>query len=233
MLELQQVSAGYGPVEALREVSLQVPTGSLVCVLGANGAGKSTTLKTVSGLVRPRRGRVLLDGEDITALPPHLRLRRGVAHCPEGRRVFTPLTVVDNLRLGGHSLSARDLAAGVERAVGLFPALEPLLGRRAGNLSGGEQQMLAIARSLMTRPRLLLLDEPSLGLAPLIIQQVFRTIEEVCRSGTSVLLVEQNVSQALKIANFGYVLVTGRVEMSGPAAELAGSARLRQAYLGE
>lgn len=233
MLELQQVSAGYGPVEALREVSLQVPTGSLVCVLGANGAGKSTTLKTVSGLVRPRRGRVLLDGQDITALPPHLRLRRGVAHCPEGRRVFAPLTVVDNLRLGGHSLSSRDLAAGVERAVGLFPALAPLLGRRAGNLSGGEQQMLAIARSLMTRPRLLLLDEPSLGLAPLIIQQVFRTIEEVCRSGTSVLLVEQNVSQALKIANFGYVLVTGRVEMSGPAPELAGSARLRQAYLGE
>lgn len=232
MLELDGVSAGYGPVEALRGVSLEVADAALVCVLGANGAGKSSTLKTVSGLLRPERGRVLLDGQDITRLTPDARVARGVAHCPEGRRVFGRLSVEQNLRVGAHRLPAREVAAGIERAVELFPALSALLGRRAGSLSGGEQQMLAIARALMSKPRLLLLDEPSLGLAPLVIAQVFSTIAAVRASGTSVLLVEQNVTQALKVASFGYVLSGGRVELRGPAAELAGSERLRAAYLG-
>lgn len=232
MLQLDGVSAGYGPVEALRDVSLEVADGALVCVLGANGAGKSSTLKTVSGLLRPQRGRVLFNGRDITRLSPDARVALGIAHCPEGRRVFSRLSVEQNLRVGGHRLPAREVTAGIDQSLAVFPALSALLTQRAGNLSGGEQQMLAIARALMSKPRLLLLDEPSLGLAPAMIAQVFATIAAVSAAGTSVLLVEQNVTKALSAASFGYVLAGGRVEIAAPASELVGSERLRAAYLG-
>lgn len=232
MLQLDGVTAGYGPVEALRDVSLEVADGALVCVLGANGAGKSSTLKIVSGLLRPQRGRVLFEGRDITPLSPNARVALGIAHCPEGRRVFSRLSVEQNLRVGGHRLSAREVTAGIDQSLTVFPALSALMGQRAGSLSGGEQQMLAIARALMSKPRLLLLDEPSLGLAPVMITQVFATIAEVSAAGTSVLLVEQNVTKALTAASYGYVLANGRVDIAGPAAELVGSERLRAAYLG-
>ena len=232
LLRLTDLSCGYGAVAAVREVSFEVGEGSLVCVLGANGAGKSTTLKAISGLVRPASGSVTFDGEDITRLPSSRRVGLGISHCPEGRRIFANLTVLENLRLGGHRLGRADLGGAIEHALSTFPALRQLVGRRAGLLSGGEQQMLAIARSLMSRPRLLLLDEPSLGLAPMAAEQVFGTITEINQQGTTVLLVEQNATMALRLAEWGIVLAGGSVDVQGPAAELLMSDRVRQAYLG-
>ena len=232
LLKVTDLTCGYGPVLAVRDVSFEVEEGAIVCVLGANGAGKSTTLKAVSGLVRPAQGTVVLGGRDITRLPTSRRVSLGVSHCPEGRRIFASLTVRENLRLGGHRLGRASLAAAVDRALTVFPALTRLLDRRGGLLSGGEQQMLAIARAIMTRPRLLLLDEPSLGLAPMAAGQVFATLVEINREGTTILLVEQNATMALQLAQWGIVLVNGAIDLQGPAAELLASDRVRQAYLG-
>ena len=232
LLKVTDLTCGYGPVLAVRDVSFEVEEGAIACVLGANGAGKSTTLKAVSGLVRPAQGTVVLGGRDITRLPTSRRAGLGVSHCPEGRRIFASLTVRENLRLGGHRLGRASLAAAVDRALTVFPALTRLLDRRGGLLSGGEQQMLAIARAIMTRPRLLLLDEPSLGLAPMAAGQVFATLVEINREGTTILLVEQNATMALQLAQWGIVLVNGSIDLQGPAAELLASDRVRQAYLG-
>jgi len=232
LLKVTDLTCGYGPVLAVRDVSFEVEEGAFACVLGANGAGKSTTLKAVSGLVRPAQGTVVLGGRDITRLPTSRRAGLGVSHCPEGRRIFASLTVRENLRLGGHRLGRASLAAAVDRALTVFPALTRLLDRRGGLLSGGEQQMLAIARAIMTRPRLLLLDEPSLGLAPMAAGQVFATLVEINREGTTILLVEQNATMALQLAQWGIVLVNGAIDLQGPAAELLASDRVRRAYLG-
>jgi len=231
VLRLEDVHCSYGPVLAVRGISLTVPAGSLVCVLGVNGAGKSTTLKAIAGLVRPRRGRIWLDGTDITRTPAPARVSAGIAWCPEGRRVFPDFTVEDNLRIGGHLLSRRLLAERQAAALELFPALADRLGQRAGSLSGGEQQMLAIGRALMASPRLLLLDEPSLGLAPLLVDQLLRTVRSVCDAGTTVVLVEQT-SRALAVADHAYVLAGGRVEIDAPAAQAREGDWLRRAYLG-
>jgi len=232
LLTVADLTCGYGPVLAVRDASFEVEAGSIVCVLGANGAGKSTTLKAVSGLVRPVRGAIVLEGRDITSLPTSRRVGLGISHCPEGRRIFTGLTVRENLRLGGHRLGRAELASAVDRALSVFPVLGRMLDRPGGLLSGGEQQMLAIARAIMTRPRLLLLDEPSLGLAPMTAERVFATLVEINREGTTILLVEQNATMALRLAQWGIVLAGGAIDLQGPAAELLASDRVRQAYLG-
>ncbi len=232
LLQISDLSCGYGPVLAVRGISFEVAEGAVVCLLGANGAGKSTTLKAVSGLVRPARGHVVLDGRDISRLRPSVRAGLGISHCPEGRRIFADLTVRDNLRLGGYRLGRAQFGAAEEQALTVFPALRRMLGRRGGLLSGGEQQMLALARAMMARPRLLLLDEPSLGLAPIVTRQVFDALREINRQGTTVLLVEQNATQALELAQWGVVLASGTIDLQGPAAELLESDRVREAYLG-
>jgi len=232
ILELSNVSAAYGAVQALTDVSLHVAEGEIVTLIGANGAGKSTLLMTICGDPRARAGRILFDGRDITALPTHAIMRGGIAQSPEGRRVFPRMTVLDNLIMGaevaGHA-PGRDL----ERVYTLFPRLKERAAQRGGTLSGGEQQMLAIGRALMARPRLLLLDEPSLGLAPLVARQIFGAIRELNeREGLSVLLVEQNANQALRLAHRGYVLVTGRITLEGPGRSLLDRPEIRDAYLG-
>jgi branched-chain amino acid transport system ATP-binding protein len=232
LLQIADLACGYGPVLAVRGISFDVAEGSCVCLLGANGAGKSTTLKAVSGLIRPARGQVVFDGRDISRLRPSRRVGLGISHCPEGRRIFADLTVRDNLRLGGYRLGRAQLGAAEAHALTVFPALERLLDRRGGLLSGGEQQMLALARAMMTRPRLLLLDEPSLGLAPMVTRQVFDALREINRQGTTVLLVEQNATQALELAQWGIVLAGGTIDLQGPAAELLESDQVREAYLG-
>jgi branched-chain amino acid transport system ATP-binding protein len=232
LLKVSDLTCGYGAVLAVRDASFGIEEGSVVCVLGANGAGKSTTLKAVSGLIRPALGRIEFDGRDITRLPASRRVGLGISHCPEGRRIFASLTVLENLRLGGHRLGRAALGPAVEQVLTVFPALRRLLDRRGGLLSGGEQQMLAIARAIMTQPRLLLLDEPSLGLAPMAAEQVFATLLDINREGTTILLVEQNATMALQLAQWGIVLVNGAIDLQGPAAELLASDRVRQAYLG-
>ena len=234
MLRLESVTVAYGPVEALHEVSLEVAAGEVVTLLGANGAGKTTTLKTISGLLRPRAGRVLLQGSDALAWKPHEIVARGVAHVPEGRRVFTSLTVLENLDMGAYTVrDGKAAAEGLERVLALFPRLKERIAQPAGTLSGGEQQMLAIGRALMGRPRLLLLDEPSLGLAPLLVQEIFREIGRINREdGTTILLVEQNAHMALRLASRGYVLETGRVVLEDTAAALLANPKVRAAYLG-
>lgn len=232
LLQISDLSCSYGPVRAVRGVSFEVAEGAVACILGANGAGKSTTLKAISGLVRPSAGQVLFDGRNITHLPAHRRVTLGIAHCPEGRRIFANLSVLDNLRLGGHRLPRTELQAALDRVLDIFPRLKELLDRRGGLLSGGEQQMLAIARAIMIEPKLLLLDEPTLGLAPLICNQVFESLAAINRRGTTILLVEQNAMTALGFASYGLVLVNGAVDLSGPAAELRDTDRVRRAYLG-
>lgn len=231
MLTVEGLSCSYGPVQALSDVSIEVPAGSLVAILGANGAGKSTLLKAVAGLVRPDTGTVTVDGTAVTSLAPDRRLKLGVALCPEGRRIFPDFTVGDNLRVGAHLLPKGQLDERVDAALALFPALRSRLSQPAGSLSGGEQQMVAIGRALMTRPRLLLLDEPSLGLAPLITHQVFEAVSGLRSQGLTVLLVEQHRG-ALRYADYAYVLRRGRVSMAGPAEEILGDEELRRAYLG-
>jgi branched-chain amino acid transport system ATP-binding protein len=234
LLELGDVHTFYGNVHALQGISLQVDEGEIVTLVGGNGAGKSTTLNTISGLVRPRSGSVRLAGEDLARYQAHEITARGVVQVPEGRRVFARLTVLENLRMG--AFIVRDKAAIRERidgVFGLFPRLEQRRNQVAGTLSGGEQQMLAIGRALMTRPRLILLDEPSLGLAPLLVEQIFATIAEINAQGVTVLLVEQNALQALSTASRGYVIQTGRVVLAGTSAELLGNEMVRKVYLGE
>ena len=231
------LSARYGAVAALRDVSLEVRAGELVALIGANGAGKSTLLRAIAGLVAPAAGRVTLDGRDVTGQAPEAMIRAGVALVPERRRVFAPLTVLDNLELGGYALPrGRDfrsrLEAGVEEAYRLFPVLRRRRDQLAGTLSGGEQQMLAIGRALMTRPRLLLCDEPSLGLAPLVVAEMMRLLSTLREAGTTILLVEQNARMALRSADRAYVLEVGSVVLSGAATDLLQDDQLKAAYLG-
>jgi branched-chain amino acid transport system ATP-binding protein len=233
MLELTDVHVRYGNIRALQGVSLSVGQGELVALIGSNGAGKTTTLRSISGLLRPSEGTITLEGADITHAPPHRIVELGISHCPEGRRIFGSLTVRENLRLGAVSQADRQAAAeDLEMVLGLFPLLRERLGQAGGTLSGGEQQMLAIARALMSRPRLLLLDEPSLGLAPLMVERIFGTIAELKAQGRTILLVEQNVHHALDVADRVYVLETGRTTLEGPAATLRRNPKVEQAYLG-
>jgi branched-chain amino acid transport system ATP-binding protein len=234
MLALESVNVFYGAIHALREVSITVRQGEVVTLIGANGAGKSTTLRAITGLELPRSGRVMFEGQDITAMPAHLRVALGISMAPEGRGIFANLTVAENLEMGAYLQKGHArVAEGIERGFHLFPRLAERRKQRAGTLSGGEQQMLAIARALMSRPKLLLLDEPSLGLAPLICQTIFSTIGEIKNTGTTVLLVEQNAHAALRSSNRGYVLETGQVILRGTSAELSNNPRVREAYLGE
>ena len=233
MLRLDDVHVAYGEIPALKGVGLEVRQGEIVALLGNNGAGKTTTLKTISGLLKPRRGTITFDDRPMVGMPAHDIVSRGVAHVPEGRRIFNRLTVRENLTMGAYLRTDIDVAADLDRAFELFPRLKERVTQVAGTLSGGEQQMLAIARALMARPRLLLLDEPSMGLAPVLVEQIFATIDSINRQGTTMLLVEQNAAMALSIAHRGYVLETGAVVLSGTAGQLAENAEVRRAYLGE
>ena len=233
MLELTDVHVRYGNIRALQGVSLRVDTGELIALIGANGAGKTTTLRAVSGLLRPSQGAITFDGTDLTSASTDRIVGLGISHCPEGRRIFGSLTIAENLRLGAVSVSDTAAAAAeLENVFALFPLLKERLGQAGGTLSGGEQQMLAIGRALMSRPRLLLLDEPSLGLAPLMVERIFETITELKRQGRTILLVEQNVHQALDVADRAYVLETGRIMLDGPAETLRHDPKVEQSYLG-
>ena len=232
MLSLTGIHTFYGHVEALRGVDLQVEPGRIVTLIGANGAGKSTLLMTICGSPAARRGRILLEGEDITRLPTFEIMRRGLAHAPEGRRIFPRMTVLENLQMGAITTDASHFNADLERVFALFPILQKRQTQRGGTLSGGEQQMLAIARALMSRPRLLLLDEPSLGLAPLVVKQIFEVIREINeQQNMTVFLVEQNAYHALRLAHQGYVMVNGKITLSGTGRELLANAEVRSAYL--
>jgi branched-chain amino acid transport system ATP-binding protein len=233
VLQLRDVHTYYGKIHALQGVDLEVHEGEIVTLIGSNGAGKTTTLKTICGLLHPREGTVHFRGRDITRAHAHSLVRDGISHAPEGRRIFSRLTVLENLQMGGYTRTAREVAEDVEHVYGLFPRLRERARQRGGTLSGGEQQMLAIARALMTRPKVLLLDEPSLGLAPILIQQIFGIIREINSQGITILLVEQNALQALEVAHRGYVLQTGRVILADTAANLAADQDVRRAYLGE
>src|SRR5262245_32801869 len=234
MLVLEQVNVFYGGIHALRDVSLTVNAGEVVTLIGSNGAGKSTTLRAITGLIAPRSGRVVFEGEDIAGVPAHRLVARGISMAPEGRGVFANLTVLENLEMGAYLATDHGVVArGIERGFSMFPRLKERMKQRAGTLSGGEQQMLAIARALMSNPKLLLLDEPSLGLAPIVCQLIFSTIDEIKAAGTTVLLVEQNASAALKHSDRGYVLETGAVILAGTADAIAQNPRVREAYLGE
>ncbi len=230
VLKLDDVHVYYGHVHVLRGISLQVPDGSVVALLGANGAGKTTTLKAISGILKPSRGRIHFDGEEISRLDPSEIVRRGVIHCPEGRQVFPGLTVRENLTLGSYARG--DPRVQFDRVIDIFPALRSRLGQLAGTLSGGEQQMLAIGRALMGEPRLLLLDEPSLGLAPLIVEYIFGVIAKLRQHDISVLLIEQNATLALEFAEWAYALSHGQIRFSHAAADLRDSDLVRRAYLG-
>ena len=231
LLELDRVTVSYGAMRALVDMTLVVPEGCVVALLGANGAGKTTTLRTISGLVRSDRGRIRFDGQDVTQWPPHLLAGSGIVHVPEGRGIFRSLTVAENLSMAAYA-GVTGRASIIEDAVALFPVLGERLGQQAGTLSGGEQQMLALARALVTRPRLLMLDEISMGLAPLITAQLFDTIRASKQSGTSMLLVEQYVDAALELADYAYVLEKGRIVDMGEPSDLKASAALTDAYLG-
>jgi branched-chain amino acid transport system ATP-binding protein len=233
MLEVRDLHVYYGEIHALKGVSFRVGQGEVVTLLGNNGAGKTTTLRTLSGLLAPRQGEVALEGSSLLGTAPHDVVRRGVTHVPEGRRVFNRLTVRENLEMGAYTRHDGGIDADVERVFTTFPRLRERAVQTAGTLSGGEQQMLAIGRALMARPRLLLLDEPSMGLAPVIVEQIFETIQSINQQGVTILLVEQNAAMALSVATRGYVLETGRVALEGRAADLADNPEVRRAYLGE
>ncbi len=233
LLTLSGVHTFYGHIHALQGISLDVRRGEIATLIGSNGAGKTTTLKTISGLLHPRRGEITFEGKDITRTAAHHLVRAGIGHAPEGRRIFSRLTVLENLQMGAYTRHASDIAQDLDHVFGLFPRLEERGNQRGGSLSGGEQQMLAIGRALMARPRVLLLDEPSLGLSPILVQQIFAIIQEINAGGTTILLVEQNALQALNIADRGYVLQSGQVVLSGPSHELRENEMVRKAYLGE
>ncbi|RST71862.1 ABC transporter ATP-binding protein [Siminovitchia acidinfaciens] len=232
MLKVTGVSTFYDNIQALKEVNLEVEQGSIVTILGANGAGKTTTMKTVAGLLKPRAGKIEFLGEDVTKLRPDQLLRRGLALVPEGRGILSNMTVLENLEMGAYHRKDSGVAADLEMVMDRFPILRERKSQLGGTMSGGQQQMLAIARAIMSKPKLLLLDEPSMGLAPLIVAEIFKIIKEISESGTTVLLVEQNARQALRIADYGYVLESGRVVTNGPAQELLSDERIKAAYLG-
>ena len=231
MLSVENLEAGYGDVQVLWGVSLRVEKGEIVALLGSNGAGKTTTLKAISGLLKPKSGKIAFDGVEITGKPPHEVVRLGISLVPEGRRLFPKMTVYENLRMGAYLVSG-DVSDRLETVYSLFPILKERRNQLAGTLSGGEQQMLAIARGLMSSPRLLMLDEPSLGLAPKIVQEVLRAVNQIRDEGVTVLLVEQNVQQALSIADRGYVIETGRIVLEGTGRELLENEHVKTAYLG-
>jgi len=234
MLELHDVHSYYGSIHALRGVSLHVNEGEIVTMIGSNGAGKSTTIRTISGLIHPRRGEVILNNERIDHLPPHQIVTRGVSQSPEGRMIFPRLTVLENLEMGAFVRNDHDgIKEDMERVFELFPRLNERINQKGGTLSGGEQQMLAIGRALMAKPRLLLLDEPSMGLAPVLVEAIFETIQSINKLGTTILLVEQNALMALYVAHRGYVLQTGEIVLEGPAKDLEKNEMVRKAYLGE
>jgi branched-chain amino acid transport system ATP-binding protein len=232
LLELREVDTYYGQIRILQGLSLHVGAGELVCLLGGNASGKSTTLKTILGLVRPRTGVVRLAGEDVTGLPTAYRIRRGLAIVPENRRLFGPMTVLENLEMGAYLRPRADLKEEFERVYTLFPLLYERRSQLAGTLSGGEQQMVAMGRALMSKPKLLLMDEPSMGLAPILVERSFEIIQQVNQAGVAMLIVEQNANVSLSIADRGYVLSTGRIVLEGRAAELLENEGLRKAYLG-
>jgi len=233
MLEVANVHTYYGQIHALKGISLNVDQGEIVTLIGANGAGKSTTLKTISGLLRPRQGAIRLNGQDLGKLPAHRIVEQGIVHVPEGRRVFGRLTVEENLEMGAYSRTDNaGIGQSLENVFGLFPRLKERRGQVAGTLSGGEQQMLATGRALMANPQLLLMDEPSMGLAPVLVDSIFDTIEELHGSGTTILLVEQNARMALQVADRGYVMQSGEIVLSGSAEDLRANETVRKAYLG-
>ena len=233
LLELDGVDAYYGTIQALRGVTLTVGEGEIVTLIGSNGAGKTTTLRTIAGAIRPRAGAIRLGGTDLTRVPAHRLVRLGVAHSPEGRRIFPRMSVRENLELGAYAREKGDLSADYDRVFQLFPRLKERLTQAAGTLSGGEQQMLAMGRALMARPKLLLLDEPSMGLAPILVELIFKIITDINAQGTTVLLVEQNALVALSVAHRGYVMQTGTIVLVDTAAALAKNEMVRKAYLGE
>ncbi len=237
MLRLRSVVTAYGGILALKGVSLHVAQGEIVALVGANGAGKTTVLATISGMLRPKSGAVIFEDRDISGIAPEKAVELGIAHVPQGRQLFWPMSVYENLLLGTYRRSRREkkqsIAEDLEQVYEIFPILKERSKQQAGTLSGGEQQMLAIARALMCRPKLLLLDEPSMGLAPLVSKQIFRITEELCKKGTTVLVVEQNAKAALSIAHRAYVLETGSIVLEGPSEELANNKEIQRAYLGK
>jgi len=232
LLSVRDLEVGYGAISALHGIDLEVNKGEIVTLIGANGAGKTTTLRTISGLLKPRRGRIEFEGKEITGVPPHIITARGISHVPEGRGIFANLTVHDNMELGAYLRKGKIAKSEYERIYTLFPVLKERIKQNAGTLSGGEQQMLAISRALMAKPSVLLLDEPSLGLAPQLVQTIFRVIREINAEGTTILLVEQNAHMALVTADRGYVMETGRIILADDTKVLLASDRIKQAYLG-
>ena len=234
MLEIKDLNVFYGAIHALKGISLTVGDGELVSLIGANGAGKTTTLHTISGLLTAASGSITLDGKDLQKVAPNTIISLGLAHVPEGRHVFARMTVEENLRMGAYIVKdQKKIAENLEKVYHHFPRLKERYRQLAGTLSGGEQQMLAVGRALMSRPKLMMLDEPSLGLAPLVVQDIFKIIQEINRQGVTVLLIEQNANMALKIADLAYVLETGTITMSGTGAELLADERVKEAYLGK
>jgi len=234
VLELEGIHTYYGSIHALKGISLDVREGEIVTLLGANGAGKSTTLRSINGLNHPRRGRIRFQGDDITTAPPHLIVKRGIAQSPEGRRLFSRMTVLENLEMGAFQRTDRAaMAQDLDRVFTLFPRLAERKTQKAGTLSGGEQQMVAMGRALMARPKLLMLDEPSMGLAPIFVERIFEIVVEINKQGTPILLVEQNALMALEVANRGYVLETGTIALADDAKALRQNEQVRKAYLGE
>ena len=233
MLTVNDINVFYGAIHAIKGVSLEVNEGEIVTLIGANGAGKSTILRTISGLLKPKTGSIQFEGQEIAGMPAHEIVKTGISQVPEGRRIFAEMSVLENLELGAFTRKDKDgIKADMELVFERFPRLKERIGQLAGTLSGGEQQMLAMGRALMSRPRLLLLDEPFMGLAPLLIKEIFAIIQDINKTGTTVLLVEQNANMALSIAHRAYVLETGRITLSGDAKELAASDEVRKAYLG-
>jgi branched-chain amino acid transport system ATP-binding protein len=233
LLEVKDLNVYYGAIHALQGISFSVDEGEIVTLIGANGAGKSTTLKTLSGLLQPRGGSILFGGQDMVSLAAQEIVIKGIVHVPEGRKIFAPLTVLENLEMGAYTRKDKaEIDRSMQRVFTSFPRLRERLSQLGGTLSGGEQQMLAVARGLMARPRLLLLDEPSMGLAPILVEEIFEIIREINRQGTTILLVEQNANMALQVANRGYVLETGRIALEGKAGDLLHNPQVIRAYLG-
>ena len=233
MLRIENLQVNYGGIQALRGISLEVPDGKIVTLIGANGAGKSTTIRSISGIVKPAGGRIVFDGQDLIGVEPHKIVERGVVMVPEGRRVFVDMTVLENLQLGAHTRTDEDgIARDLEQVLSLFPRLLERKAQLAGTLSGGEQQMLAVGRAMMSSPKLLMMDEPSLGLAPILVEQIFGIIKRIHDEGKTILLVEQNAYAALVVADYGYILESGQIVLEGSGADLAKNDAVRKAYLG-